>query len=134
MRVLTLVMTTAFVLVLARGVVDAARSIDTILERGTTEKVEDTASIVGSHGAAFRRFRGALDENSRFALVFGPRVGRDERILLTLFSGFYLYPSIAVDDPLEADRVMVFGVPSTALLRRFRPIGESDDTWLGRRP
>ena len=106
------------------------------LERRRDESLD--ARFGPPHGAgpdapAFRRLRPALDEGDRFALVFGPDVGRDERHVYRLVSLSYFYPAVATDDLANADAVMVFGEPSPSVRDEFDELGLVDGVWLGHR-
>ena len=88
---------------------------------------------VGEVGEAFRRFRAVLDDGTRFALVYGPDLDRDQRGFYRLFAGFFLYPAIAVPDADEADAVMVFGEPPDELRGTFEELAVVEGVWLGTR-
>ena len=94
----------------------------------------DPVVAAGPATEAFRRFRSTLDGESRFALVFGQGVDRNERGTYRLVGGYYLYPAIAVAQPIDADAVMVFGSPRADVRRSFEEVAVVDGVWLGRRP
>jgi hypothetical protein len=125
----------AFLVVLLLGVRDAGRLIDTLDHRRdeVLASRSDPADIAGHFAGAFRRFRATIRDGERFALVFAPDVGRDQKGFYRLVSLSYLYPAIAVDDPSTADAVMVFGEPPPMVRSSFEETAVVDGVWLGRR-
>ena len=125
----------AFVALVAVGALDAAREIRRLEDRRHEALAtrSDPADTAGAAAGAFRRFRSELGAGRRFAVVYGPDLDRDTRGFYRLFSGYYLYPAIAVSTPADADAVMVFGAPGPAISRAFASIATVDGVWLGRR-
>jgi hypothetical protein len=134
--VAALAATVVFVALVAWGAVEAVRQIGELGERrdDAIAARPDGADVAGSAGDAFRSFRATLHPGERFALVFGPDTSVDERGTYRLVALSYLYPAIAVDDPHDAQAVMVFGEPTEALRSSFGETGVVDDVWLGHRP
>jgi hypothetical protein len=124
-----------FAVVAAFGVVATALRLDDLADRRREAIYEQSNSTYAAGGAAeaFRRFREELDGRGRFALVYSADVDRDQRGSYQLFGGSYLYPSVAVFDPADADAVMVFGAPPASVLEAFDEIAVVDGVWLGRR-
>jgi len=125
----------AFAAIVAYGALEAVRFAESLDDRRAAALVYRTDPVeqAGSTAAAYRRFRAEVDGATRFSLVFGPALDRNERGFHRLFAGYYLYPAIAVDEPARAIAVMVFGEPQAALRRDFERIAVLDGVWLGRR-
>jgi hypothetical protein len=120
----------AFVVVVLLLVLGAGRQIGHLGHRRDEALASrsDPVDVGGDAAGAFRRFRTTLRDRERFALVFDPGVGRDAKGLSVL------YPAIAVEDPADADAVMVFGgSPPPWVADAFESIGVVDGVWLGRR-
>jgi hypothetical protein len=133
--VVALVLLGAFLVVVALGALRAVERIGDLRDR--REQVlasrPDPSAIAGDVAESFRRFRSTLRPGERFALVFAPDVGRDQRGFYRLVALSYLYPALAAPDTASADAVMVFGQPSAALRSAFEEAGAVDGVWLGRR-
>lgn len=129
------VLVVAFLAIVAYGAVTSVREAKRLDDRRAYAEATrlDSVLTAGESAEAFRGFRQSLGASSRFALVFGPAVDRDQQGFFRLFAGYYLYPAIAVDDFQEADAVMVFGRPPKPVLDSFERLGERDGIWLGRR-
>lgn len=125
----------SLVAIVAVGAVGAARQALRLDDRRDAVLAEqsDPAQAAGDKAEAFRTFRRSLADGTRFALVYGPDVDRNQRGFYRLFAGYYLYPAVAVSRPELAGAVMVFGPVPAAVQRGFEPIGELDGVWLGRR-
>lgn len=121
--------------VLALAALDTVRRLDDLETRRDAAQAEawDPTSTVGPAAGAFRLAREVLAAGTRFALVFGPGVDRNERGLYRLFSTSYLYPAVAVAEPGRADVVLVVGAPPAGIRGSFEAIGEEGGVWLGRR-
>lgn len=117
------------------GGLEAVRYAEALDDRRASALVSrtDPVETAGETASAYRRFRAEVDGDTRFALVYGPAIDRNGRGFHRLFAGYYLYPAIAVDDPGEADAIMVFGTPGALLLDVFERIDVVDGVWLGRR-
>jgi hypothetical protein len=126
----------AFLVIVLLGVKDATRRVGWLDHRRAEALAAartDPALGAGYAAGAFRSFRSALDDGSRFTLVYDASFDRNERGFYRLFSGYYLYPAVAVSDPAAADAVMVFGAPPRRVLDRFDQLAVVDGVWLGRR-
>jgi len=125
----------AFLAIVSYGAAAAVLEAERLDDRRAFALTElrDPVATAGESAEAFSRFRSELDARSRFALVFGSAVDRDQRGFYHLFAGFFLYPAVAVDDPARADAVMVFGSPPPSVLREFERLDLLDGIWLGRR-
>ena len=132
-----LLLLAAFFLVVLLGALGAARRIGDLRDRRDLVLAtrSDPAAVAGEAAGAFRRFRSGIHPGERFALVFAPAVGRDQRGFYRLVALSYLYPAIAVSDLASADAVMVFGAqePSPAVRTAFDETDVVDGVWLGRR-
>jgi hypothetical protein len=125
----------AFVVALAFAAVDAGRLIGDLGDRRETARASrlDTPGRSGDVAEAFRQLRSDLRDGERFALVFSADVDRDQAGFYRLVALSSLYPAIAVDDPADADVVMVFGPPSGDIRAAFEETGSIAGVWLGRR-
>ena len=118
-----LALTAVCVALVAWGVVEAARQIRVLESRRDAALAAraDGADVAGNAGNAFRSFRATLGAGERFTLVFAPETSvDDQRGTYRLVALSYLYPAVAVDDLSGAEGVMVFGEPSTAVVRHSR--------------
>ena len=97
------VLSVAFLVALAVAVATAAGRVLELDDRRTEALAArfDPVVAAGPATEAFRRFRSTLDGESRFALVFGPGVDRNQRGIYRLVGGYYLYPAIAVAQPIS---------------------------------
>lgn len=134
-RVVLRLLVVAFLAIVAYGALTALREAERLDDRRSSVLATraDPAAAAGDAVDAFRVFRQALSGSSRFALVFGADVDRDERGFFRLFAGSYLYPAVAVGDPGDADAVMVVGRPTQALLESFERLDDRNGLWLGKR-
>ena len=124
-----------FLVLVLLGAFDALGRIGDLRDRRDQALASrtDPARIAGDAAEAFRRFRSNLRAGERFALVFGPAVGRDQRGFYRLVALSYLYPALAAPSLSTADAVMVFGQPSPAVRSDFDEAAVIDGVWLGRR-
>lgn len=126
---------TALGLVLSLAALDTLRRLDDLdARRGAAlSETKDPSAPAGETAEAFRLARSVLAPGARFALAFGPDVDRNARGFYRLFSTYYLYPAVAVAEPVRADVVLVFGAPPAGIRDSFEAIGEEGGVWLGRR-
>ena len=129
------ILVAALALVLAIGMLQSLLRLSD-LERRRDQALESTydgAAVAGPVAEAFRAFRQALRPGDRFALVFGPDIGRDQRGFYRLVALSYLYPAVAQSDGERADAVMIFDGGPRAADTAFDEIGVVAGVWLGRR-